>query len=216
MLHITSLLEELKASPYREITICAPHTGQVEFAEIAEGDRVQGPHGPWKEHPGTRLLTINRERNPKPLHAPEKGEISEIKHDLNGHFVQAGTHLMTLRHFLTREEVQRALLKRTLSPFCAPERAKYYFVPDIATKIRAAGCRAVTVTEGMDLLIMSRMKRESALPYHGPEGVIYDVYFKHNDNVDAGQALFGVCPPDQLNAIEEALLRVQTEWIEKE
>jgi hypothetical protein len=42
------------------------------------------------------------------------------------------------------------------------------------------------------------------------------VYFQHNENVDAGQPLIGICPPDQLETIEEVVMRVQTEWVEKE
>lgn len=216
MLDVTALLEEIKASPYEEIHILAPHTGKVTFPDIKEGDRVHGPQGTWKEKPGSLLVTIERERNPKPLAAPQKGEVRMVHRELEGQFVEAGTPLVTLRHFLTRDEVQRAILKRALHPFLAPERAKYYFTPDVDKKIRAADSRAVTVQSGMEVFIMSRMKREAPLCYEGPTGVIYAVYFNHTENVDAGQALIGVCPPDQLSAIEEVVMRVQTEWQEKE
>ena len=33
---------------------------------------------------------------------------------------------------------------------------------------------------------------------------------------DAGSPLIGVCPPDQLQHIEEVVLKVQTEWQEHE
>ncbi|MBD5553497.1 MAG: biotin attachment protein, partial [Desulfovibrio sp.] len=46
--------------------------------------------------------------------------------------------------------------------------------------------------------------------------VIYAIYFKYNDNVDAGEPLIGVCPPDQLNAIQDVIMRVKTEWREKD
>lgn len=216
MLDVTALLDEIKASPYEEIQIVAPHTGTITFSSLKEGDRVHGAHGQWQEKPGSLLLTIERERNPKPMHAPQKGEVRQIFSDLEGSFVEAGTPLLTLRHFLTRAEVQQKILKRALHPFVAPERAKYYFTPDVDKKIRASGSHAVTVSEGMELFIMSRMKREAPLHYSGPTGVIYAVYFKHTDNVDAGQALIGVCPPDQLSAIEEVVMRVQTEWQEKD
>ena len=52
--------------------------------------------------------------------------------------------------------------------------------------------------------------------YTGPDGLIYTVYFEHNENVDAGSPLIGVCPPDQLQQIEEVVLKVQTEWQEQE
>lgn len=216
MLDVTALLDEIKASPYEEIQIVAPHTGRVTFASLKEGDRVVGPQGTWKEKPGTLLATIDRERNPKPLSAPQKGEVCALHHELEGQFVEAGTPLVTLRHFLTRDEVQAIILKRALHPFLAPERAKYYFTPDVDKKIRASGSRAVTVSEGMELFIMSRMKREVPLMYSGPTGVIYAVYFKLTENVDADQALIGVCPPDQQDVIGKVVMRVQTEWPERE
>ena len=110
----------------------------------------------------------------------------------------------------------RILLKQALNLFVAPERAKYYIVPQIDTKIKVSGCRSVSVYEGMELFIVSRMKREMPLYYTGPDGLIYTVYFEHNENVDAGSPLLGVCPPDQLQQIEEVVLKVQTEWQEQE
>lgn len=216
MIDVTSLLEELKASPYEELRICAPHTGTVTFANITVGMRVHGPQGTWLERPGTLLFTLERERNPKPLYAPQKGDICALHTHFEGQFVESGTHLLTLRHFLTKAEVQSIILKRALHPFLAPERAKYYFTPDVDKKIRASGANAVTVSSGMELFIMSRMKREAPLHYEGPTGLIYAIYFKHTDNTDAGQPLIGVCPPDQLAAIEEVVMRVQTEWQERE
>ncbi len=212
MLNVTALLEEIKASPYEEMSIVAPHTGHVTFASIDKGSQVQGPQGQWKEKNGSLLVTIERERNPKPIYAPEKSEVCSIHKELEGCFVEAGTPLITLRHFLTKEEVQEKILKRALHLFKAPERAKYYFTPDVDKKIRASGANTVSVHEGMELFIMSRMKREAPLLYTGPTGVIYAIYFTPTKNMDAEQALIGVCPPDQLAAIEEVVLRVQTEW----
>ncbi len=215
MLDVTALLDEIKASPYEEVLICAPHTGTVSFASLEEDSPVHGPQGLWKEKPGSLLVTIEREHNPKPLCAPEKGKVCAIHKELEGQFVEAGTPLLTLRHYLTKDEVQQKILKRTLHLFEAPERAKYYFTPEVDKKIRASGARAVSVQEGMELFIMSRMKREAPLFYSGPAGLIYAVYFKHTENIDAGQPLIGVCPSDQLAAIEEVVLRVQTEWREQ-
>ena len=120
--------------------------------------------------------------------------------------MQAGTPLATIRHFLSKDEVLRILLKQALNLFVAPERAKF----------KVSGCRSVSVYEGMELFIVSRMKREMPLYYTGPDGLIYTVYFEHNENVDAGSPLIGVCPPDQLQQIEEVVLKVQTEWQEQE
>lgn len=216
MIDVSAFLDEIKASPYREIAICAPHSGRITFADIKAGDKVEGPQGQWKEKPGTRIATLERERNPKPICAPEKGEVSGIESGLEGNFVQAGTRLATLRHLLTRSEVERIILRKALYLFRAPERAKYYFTPEVDKKIRASDAHSVTVRPDMELLIMSRMKREAPLRYSGPEGVIYAVYFTYNENMDAGAPLIGVCPKDQLAAIQEVIMRVQTEWTEKD
>lgn len=216
MIDVPALLEEIKSSPYRDIVIRAPHTGRVTFAGARKGDRVFGPSGQWKEKPGTVLAVLERERNPKPICSPEKGELSEVFLALEGTFVHAGTPLAVLRHMLTREEVQALILKKTLYLFCAPERAKYYFTPEVDKKIRASDAHSVSVRDGMEILIMSRMKREIPLDYSGPEGVIYSVYFSYNENMDAGAPLLGICPSDQLPVIQDVIMRVQTEWKEKE
>ena len=216
MIDISALLDEIKASPYREIVITAPHTGRVTFAGLKTGDKVLGPPGQGQENPAPQLATLERERNPKPICTPEKGEISELHSELEGCFVEAGTPLAVLRHMLTREEVQRAILQKALHLFRAPERAKYYFTPEVDKKIRASDAHSVAVRDGMELLIMSRMKREVPLHYTGPDGVIYAVYFKYSENMDTGAPLIGVCPQDQLPAIQDVIMRVQTEWTEKE
>lgn len=213
---ISALLEEIKASPYRDITVRAPHSGLVTFADIAPGAVAQGPHGEWKEKPGTQIATLERERNPKPIYAPEKGEIVSVASELEGKFVESGTALAVLRHLLTRSEVERIILKKALYLFLAPERAKYYFTPEVDKKIRASAAHSVTVRDGMEILIMSRMKREAPLAYNGPEGVIYAIYFSYNENVDAGEPLIGVCPGDQVSAIQDVIMRVQTEWKERD
>lgn len=216
MLDISSLLESIKAEPYTEMTVRAPHTGVVTFAPLAAGDRVTGPGGDWKEVPGTRLAVITRENNPKPVAAADKGVVQVLHTELEGTFVEAGTELGVLRHYLSRDEVVRILLRKSLSLFRAPERAKYYFVPEVDKKVKISGSRTVTVQDGMELFIASRMKREVPLCYSGPEGLIYEVYFQQNENVDTGSPLIGVCPPDQREAIEDAVARVQIEWVEVE
>ncbi|MDR3319419.1 MAG: biotin attachment protein [Desulfovibrio sp.] len=214
MLNISKLLDEIKAFPYREITVVAPHSGKIAFAEIEIGDHVHGPLGRWKEMPGTKLGMLERERNPKPICAPEKGEIGRVCKELDGHFVDAGTPLVILRHMLTSDEVQRIILQKALYLFLAPERAKYYFTPEADKKIRASDTHSVTVRNGMELFIMSRMKREVTLNYTGPDGVIYEVYFKYNENLETGTPLVGICPQDHLHVIQDMIMRVQTEWIE--
>ncbi|MDR2489401.1 MAG: biotin attachment protein [Desulfovibrio sp.] len=213
MLDISAVLEEIQASPYEEIVVSAPHSGEIIFPEkLFPGDEVFGPSGTWKEKDGDLLATLIRERNPQPILCPKKGEIVVVHRELHGTFVQAGTELIRLRHFLSREEVVRLILKRALHLFCAPERAKYYFIPSVDIKIKVSGPNVVTIRDGEEIFIMSRMKRETPLRYSGPEGVIYAVYFSHAQNVDAGQPLIGVCPPYMVKQVEEVVMRVQTEW----
>ena len=212
MLNISQLLDTIKAQPYREIEITTPHTGVLTFASVALGDQVQGPQGQWKEKRGTLLATLERERNPKPICSLEKGEICALHTELEGKFVEANTPIATIRHMLTREEVEHIILKKTLYLFRAPERAKYYFTPEVDKKIHAQDQHSVKVRDGMELFIMSRMKREVHLPYTVPQGLIYTVYFKYNENIDAEAPLIGVCTQEQLPAIEEVIMRIKTEW----
>lgn len=217
MKNISELLDEIKSSPYREIIIKAPHTGRITFTEgIKTNDRVLGPQGQWKEKPGTQIAILERERNLKPIYIPENGILSLIHSELEGKFVEAGCELAIVKHMLTKEEVEHTILRKTLNLFCAPERAKYYFTPEVDKKIRASDAHSVLVHDGMELFIMSRMKREVPLLYSGPEGVIYAIYFKYNENMDSGDPLIGVCPKEQLPAIQDVIMRVQTEWNVKE
>lgn len=215
MLNVSNILEEVKQNPYREILVSAPHTGVVTFESVTSGDAVHGPEGQWKEKPGTKLATLTRERNPKPIYAPEKGIIDKVHTEYENSFVESGCPLVTIRHHLTRDEVESIILKKTLFLFRAPERAKYYFIPEVAAKLRASDFGSVLIHNGQELFIMSRMKRELPLYYHGPEGVIYATYFKPSDNVDTDAPLIGVCPQEQLPNIKEVIMRVQTEWQEQ-
>ncbi len=215
MIDVKSVLEEIKAAPYEEIEIRAPHTGIVTFEVKETGVRAVAPSGTYLEKPGTLLASITRERNVKPLHAMVSGEVATIHLERSGAFVEAGTPLLVLRHYLTKDEVVAAILRRVLHLFCAPERAKYYFIPSVDIKVKAGGCRAVTVKPGMELFIVSRMKREKPLAYAGPEGIIYAVYFQHDDNVEAGQALIGVCPENQTGLIQDVVNRVHSDWEER-
>jgi len=216
MQEISQLLDAMKASPYEEVIVRAPHTGQVHFTAPAVGSKVSGASGEWKELPGTPIATLIRENNPKIIAAPQTGELRHVHIELDGKFVEAGTVLAEIRHFLSREEVISRLLRHALSLFNAPERAKYFFTPIVDAKVKSSGCRSVTVQHGMELFIMSRMKREMPVYYTGPTGIIYSVYFSHNENVDAGSPLIGVCPADQVAGVEDMVLRVQTEWKERE
>ena len=161
MLDISTVLEEIKAPPYEEVAVTAPHSGEIFFPKnLQPGEIVFGPSGTWQEIKGSLLATIIRERNPQPIQCPDRGEVLSIHRHLHGSFVQAGTELVRLRHFLSRDEVIQRILKKALFLFPAPERAKYYFIPAVDIKIKVSGPRAVSVRDGEELFIMSRMKRE--------------------------------------------------------
>jgi hypothetical protein len=211
---VKALLEQMKASPFTVVPVPAPHTGTLTLA-VEPGAKVKGASGTYLEKPGTLLATLERERNPKPITAWLKGVVETVADDLHGQFVEAGATICTIRHYLTRDEVLAVILKQALHLFPAPERAKYYFAPDVDKKVKSSGPRSVKVHEGLELFIVSRMKRESSLSYSGPEGLIYAVYFGPNDNVDAGAPLIGVCPESQLPEIQDVVARVQAEWEEE-
>ena len=214
MRDIAEVMAELKAAPYTEKAVVAPHTGVVRFSDVEEGSEVFGPTGEWQEIPGTHIATITRERNPRNIVTAERGVLRKVCRELDGTFVEAGTMLALVRHYLTRQEVISRLLMESLYTFCAPERARYYFAPDVDKKVKILGCRTVSVHEGMELFIVSRMKREASLCYAGPSGIIYEVCFDQNRNVDAGAPLIVVCPPEQEESVEDVISRVEREWSE--
>ena len=120
MLDISAVLEKIKASPYKELTITSPHTGVLTLPEgLAPGTQVHGPMGTWKEKPGTLLATLDRERNEKHIHCPEKGEVVWLNTELQGSFVEAGVELVRYRHFLSKEEVLEQILKQALHLYLA-------------------------------------------------------------------------------------------------
>ncbi len=216
MIDVKELLRELREEPYEKIVIRAPHSGKVEFVASEPGVRVVGPGGTWKEVPGTLLARLEREQVKRPINAPQKGEVMSLGDVQNGQFVQAGQELMTIRHFLTKEEVIARILRRSLSLFLAPEKGKYYFFPEVDIKIKTKGSQTVHVEDGMELFILSRMKRETSVRYSGPAGIIYAVYFETNDSVDRDSPLIGVCPESQLGQIQEVVSRIQSEWEERD
>lgn len=216
MIDVKEMLRELRDEPYEKIVIRAPHSGKVEFVASEPGVRVVGPSGTWKEVQGTLLARLEREQVKRPIYAPQKGEVMSLGDVQNGQFVQAGQELMTIRHFLTKEEVIARILRRSLSLFPAPEKGKYYFFPEVDIKIKTKGSQTVHVEDGMELFILSRMKRETSVRYSGPAGIIYAVYFETNDSVDRDSPLIGVCPESQLGQIQEVVSRVQSEWEERD
>ncbi|MFP4084551.1 MAG: biotin attachment protein [Desulfonatronovibrio sp.] len=215
MIDIASLLDEIKKAPFKEITVSAPHSGHLEFVVKEPGTRVSGVSGTWNEKPGTLLAYLIREGNKKPIYAPEKGEVVSFN-DLKDHqFVQAGTPVLKIRHFLTRHEVIDIILKKALHLFTAPEKGRYYFVSAIDTKLKAKGLGKVNINPGDEVLIISRMKRETVLTYEGPAGIIYTVYFDSSESVEEGAPLLGICPKNQVDNIKDVIARIQMSWEEK-
>lgn len=212
--NISELLQKIRENPYREIIITAPHSGNIEFVLKKTGSAVNGPSGKYKEKPGTLLAYLTRENNKKPIFAPEKGEISELAKLKDGDFVQAGTPLLKIKHYLTKKEVIELILQQTLFLFRAPEKGKYYFLPEIDKKIKTKGCQNVLLSPGEEVLILSRMKRETYISYEGPRGLIYIVYFKQGQSLNSGDILFGICPKEDLEKIKEVVIKVQSEWEE--
>ncbi|MDQ7032132.1 MAG: biotin attachment protein [Desulfonauticus sp.] len=212
--NISEFLDKIKENPYKEIVVKAPHCGYVEFVVTQKGVPVSGPEGKYKEKPGTLLAYIVRENNKKPIFALENGAISEIFPLKNKEFVQAGTPLLKIRHYLTKQEVIDLILQKTLYLVKAQEKGKYYFVPEIDKKIGTKGCQSVLLRPGEEILILNVMKREKYISYEGPKGLIYAIYFKQGQTLDCGDILFGVCPQEDLESIKEVIVKVQSEWEE--
>jgi len=209
------ILGKYHSDPYEYVDIHASHTGKIRFL-IKEGESVEAITGEWKHIPGTPLFEITRERNPKKITAMTNGVVSALSGDLEGKFVEAGEKLMTIRHPLKKKEIIESILKEVLYVFPAPERAKYFFSPDVQSRVDKKGAREVSVKPGDDIIIMSLMKRDTPVYYSGDAGVIHSVYFKPGVSVDQGAPLIGVCPADKLPLIKKIITRVKADWDKKE
>ncbi len=209
------ILGKYHSDPYDYVDIFAEHTGKVRFL-IEEGHTVEAVSGEWKHIPGTPLFEITRERNPKKITSPTKGVIASLNSELEGSFVEAGEKLMTIRHPLKKKEIIECILKEVLHVFPAPERAKYFFTPDIQSRIDKKSVREVSVKPGDEIIIMSLMKRDTPVYYDGEAGVIHSIYFKPGVSVDQGAPLIGVCPLDKLPLIKKVITRVKADWDQNE
>jgi hypothetical protein len=209
-LDLEEIIERYKAEPFEDFPIHAPHTGTVSFA-LREGDRVVGPSGNWNERAGTALYSLLRQGNPKRVTSPTNGTVAGLQRSLDGRFVAAGTHLMTIRHPLTREEVVERVLREVLYVFRAPEKARYFLVPELSAKMEKDRGK-VFVRQGEEILIMSRMKRDMPVIYDGQSGIIYASYLRPNVSMEAGEALLGVCPRERLDYVRRLIQRINLEW----
>lgn len=205
------ILSDYRSDPFDYVDIRTVHTGRIRF-KVKEDEKVEGPSGEWHHVPGTLLYVLNRERNPKPIHSPTNGEVASIRSDLEGHFVEAGEKVMTIKHPLKKREIIEAILRKVLLPFVAPERAKYFFSLDLQSKIEKYGQRTVSIKPGDEILTMSLMKRDTPVYYAGEPGIIHSVYFEPGVTVDNRTPLLGICPKEKLPFIEKIITRVKAEW----
>jgi hypothetical protein len=207
---LEEIIERYQAEPYESFPMAAPHTGQVSFI-VSEGDRVEAPSGSWRERPGSLLYSLLRQANRKKIFAPTNGTVSDLQAALQGSFVAAGTYLMTIKHPMTRQEVIQRVLQEVLYIFRAPEKARYLFVPELAAKMEKKKNK-ILVRQGEEILIMSRMKRDTPVIYDGQSGIIYTSYLRPNVSVEAGEPLLGICPPGRLDYVCRLVQRINLEW----
>ncbi|MCI5165603.1 MAG: hypothetical protein D3903_05790 [Candidatus Electrothrix sp. GM3_4] len=210
-IHFDEILGQYRSDPYNYVDMHAIHTGTVRFL-VEEGAEVAGASGEWMHKPGTRLYEINRERNTKKITSKTNGTISFVRSELDGHFVEAGEKLLTIRHPLKKKEIIEGILQEVLFLFEAPERARYYFSMDIQSRIDQKGARAVFIQPGDEIITMSLMKRDTPVYYTGEPGIIHSVYFTPGDSIDQGQPLIGVCAEDKLPVVQKVITRVKAEW----
>ncbi|MFH0808932.1 MAG: hypothetical protein V2A77_00445 [Pseudomonadota bacterium] len=207
---LEEIIERYKVDPYENFPMLTPHTGQVGFL-VREGAEAAGPSGPWRERPGSYLYSLLRQGNPKKVSAPTNGTVADLRTALEGEFVAAGTWLMTIKHPMTRQEVVQRVLQEVLYMFRAPEKAKYFFVPDLAAKMEKDKGK-VLVRHGEEILTMSRMKRDAPVIYDGQSGIIYASYISPNRSMSAGEPLLGICPPERLDYVRRLIQRINLEW----
>jgi biotin carboxyl carrier protein len=210
-INLNDLLRRYRSHPFEDYPVETPHTGIVSF-KVKEGQAVKGPGGEWLHRPGTLLYVIERERSTKRVAALWSGQVGGIRLDLEGQFVEAGESLLSIRHQLDKEEIIARILTQVLYTLPAPQRARYFLAPEISAKMEKRPEEDVFVESGDEVLIMSLMKRDTAISYKGVPGALYKVYFKSGDTVEQGFPLLGICPPDKLQYVQKVIQRIRTEW----
>lgn len=206
-----AILSRYRADPFDYQEVRTIHTGRLRF-KVRPGDAVEGVSGQWHHIPGTLLYELERERNPKRVTSTTNGMVDTVRGELEGQFVEAGEKILTIKHPLKKKEIIEIILRQVLTPFVAPERAKYFFSLDLQARIDKHGQRGVPIKAGDEVVIMSLMKRDTPIYYEGEPGIIHSVYFKPGISIDQGEPLFGVCPEERLPLIEKIITRVKAEW----
>lgn len=210
-IHFDEILSRYRADPFHYVDIHAIHAGQIRYL-VEEGATVEGQTGEWKHIPGTRLYQITRERNAKVVTAQTNGTVSALHREVDNEFVEAGEHLLTIKHPLKKKEIIESILQEVLFIFSAPERARYYFSLDIQSRIDQKGARSVFIQPGDEIITMSLMKRDTPVFFSGEAGIIHSVYFRPGESVAQGAPLVGVCPKNKLPLIQKIITRVKAEW----
>ncbi|MDZ7641375.1 MAG: hypothetical protein U5J62_05025 [Desulfurivibrio sp.] len=206
-----AIISRYRADPYDYLAVCTSHTGRIRF-KVGQGDQVQAASGKFGQIPGTLLYELERERNQKRISAEINGQVDMVRTELEGDFVEAGEQLMTIKHPLKKREIIEYILRQVLTPYLAPEKAKYFFSLDLQGRIDKYGLQSVSIKPGDEVLTMSLMKRDTPVYYDGEPGIIHSVYFKPGVSVEHGEPLFGVCPQERLPLIERIITRVKAEW----
>jgi len=210
-INFDEIIDKYRSDPFDYTDIVTPHTGLVKF-KVTEGEEVNGTGGKWNHRPGTLLYVLNRERNPKPINSLTNGVVTSLREELEGHFVEAGEKLMTIKHPLKKKEIIEGILQNVLYLFLAPEKAKYFFSLDIQARIDKQGEKAVFITPGEEIITMSLMKRDTPIYYTGEEGIIHSVYFTPGVSVNQGEPLIGVCAKEKMPLIQKIITHVKAEW----
>ncbi|MGC8966048.1 MAG: hypothetical protein ACP5KO_04520 [Caldimicrobium sp.] len=210
---LTQFLQRFKAKPYKIYPIFTPHTGKIIEFKVKEGDEVKGPSGKWLEKPGTPLFVLEREKNPKLIRAHYDGLAQNVRIELLNRFVEAGELVLEIRHPLTQDEIISEILLNALLVIRAPETARYILSSELGKRLEKEGLGKVVVKDGDELLIMTFMKRETPI-FLKEKGqyIIYQIYFKPFELVQAGEPLLGLCPVEDLPHLEKIIQRIKDEW----
>ncbi|NIA08668.1 MAG: biotin attachment protein [Nitrospiraceae bacterium] len=210
-INLNDLLRHYRSHTFEDYQVETPHTGVISF-EVKEGQAVEGPSGKWLQRPGTLLYIIEREKNTKRIHASWRGEVTGIRPDLEGHFVEAGEIVLSVRHRLDREEIIDRILTQVLTILRAPQQARYFLSPDISARLEKRPEGKIALGSGDEVVIMSLMKRDTVISYKEDPGMLYKVYFRSGDIVEQGAPLLGICPSDRLQYMQKVIQRIRTDW----
>jgi len=210
-INLNDLLRHYRSHTFEDYQVETPHTGVISY-KVEDGQTVEGPSGEWLQRPGTLLYIIEREKNVKKMHASWKGEVTGIRPDLEGHFVEAGEVVLSVRHRLDREEIIDRILTKVLTILRAPQQARYFLSSDISAKLEKRPEGKIAIEPGDEIVIMSLMKRDTVISYKEAPGVLYKVYFQSGDIVEQGSPLLGICPSDRLQYVQKVIQRIRTDW----